>query len=54
MIEKRVFPPNVQSLFDFELEGGASLKKFRKSNPWSIGLGSSQNQNQNQSLNQTW
>ena len=51
MIERRVFPPNVQSLFDFELEDGASLKKFRQSNPWSTGLGSSQNQNQ--SFNQT-
>lgn len=30
MIERKVFPPDVQSLLDLELEGGASLIKYVK------------------------
>ena len=37
MIERRVFPPDVQSLFDLELEGGASLIKYVKAIPGAWG-----------------
>jgi len=33
MIERRVFPPNVQSFFDLELEGGAGLINHVKAIP---------------------
>ena len=53
MIERRVFPPDVQSHFDLELGRWCKLDQVRDSNSWSTGLGSSQNQNQNQNQNQS-